>query len=88
MRLGSLDQEGCVREGRPEMTPSVFLEEYLLKKAVPAKPAHFSKSGRFYRAKKAIAAVTVDTIAYELRFVFHPIPSSGASTVQKSKKKQ
>jgi hypothetical protein len=70
MRLGSLDQDGCSREGRPGMTPSVFLEHYLLRKAVSAKPAHFSESGRFYREKKKRDAVTVNTIVYEIRFQF------------------
>ena len=72
VRLGDLDQEGCVREGRPHDLPGVFLKTFLLRGEIPAKAARVSKTGRFYAAKKKKPPVTLDSTAYEIRFVFHP----------------
>ena len=72
VRLGDLDQEGCIREGRPQSLPSVFLKTFLLRDEIPAKAARVSKTGRFYPAKKEKPAVTLDSTACEIRFVFNP----------------
>ncbi len=72
VRLGNLDQNGCCREGRPLMTPSAFLKMFLLRGAIPAKPARFSDSGRYYKATPFRPAITCNTEAWEVRFVFRP----------------
>jgi hypothetical protein len=72
VRLGNLDRNGCCREGRPLMTPSDVLKMFLLRGSIPAKPARFSASGRYYKATPSRPAVTCDTNAWEVRFVFRP----------------
>ena len=72
VRLGDLDKQGCKREGRPFLSPELFLKKYLLRGEIPEKKARVSKSGRVYPATERISAVTLDSLAYEIRFIFSP----------------
>ena len=69
-RLGALDQKGCAREGRPTWSPQKLLRTFLHRDTVPATKELTSSSGRVYLAKSERPAVTDDTLAYEIRFVF------------------
>jgi hypothetical protein len=71
-RLGNLDAAGCRREGRPAMSPGSFLKKFLLRKKRAKRPGRFSSSGRYYPPKPECPAVTKNTIALEIRFLFLP----------------
>jgi hypothetical protein len=72
VQLGCLTAVDCMREGCPGMAVTIFLNRFLLRKAVDHKDAYIRASGKRVPARLAKPAITHATFAWRFQFEFVP----------------